>query len=330
MERIIFLDVDGVLNTNQDAEIAFIDDNLLLRFARLVQRSKAKIVISSSWRKHKHLVQFLCDKLEKIGIRVSDNIIAQTKDLTQYGKNRAQEIQEWMQIYEGCNRIKWVALDDMDLHILEPNYMNNHFVHISPGKGLTVENVDTALQILDVIDSEDISSNMESCYGCYAPAQQPCDFFVVFNIEQIETPGVEGDFYMRTALVDTKSNHIVSTLAENVCMKTNDSTKITLRHVLMRFDDWIRKHTVNLARTFYLVVFGDFDLKELLPLYCQEWSCPLPMYFLEWIDLQKLYGEWRSTDTSICSIKNILEWEKICISKIHSQGTTISQGLLIF
>ena len=52
--RIIFLDIDGVLNcssTKNPRKLPYVvDRKLLKRFTRLLQRTKAKVVLSSTWR----------------------------------------------------------------------------------------------------------------------------------------------------------------------------------------------------------------------------------------------------------------------------------------
>ena len=52
--KVIFLDIDGVLNcakTPNPRKLPYIvDPRLLRRFARLVKRTKAKVVLSSTWR----------------------------------------------------------------------------------------------------------------------------------------------------------------------------------------------------------------------------------------------------------------------------------------
>jgi hypothetical protein len=52
--RIIFLDIDGVLNcssTKNPRKLPYVvDRKLLKRFNRLLQRTKAKVVLSSTWR----------------------------------------------------------------------------------------------------------------------------------------------------------------------------------------------------------------------------------------------------------------------------------------
>ena len=45
--KIIFLDIDGVLNTNSDRNIS---DEKLIFLSELVPKTGAEIVLSSSWR----------------------------------------------------------------------------------------------------------------------------------------------------------------------------------------------------------------------------------------------------------------------------------------
>ena len=52
--KVIFLDIDGVLNCDKTPNPRkfpyLVDKKLLTRFKRLLDRSKAKVVLSSSWR----------------------------------------------------------------------------------------------------------------------------------------------------------------------------------------------------------------------------------------------------------------------------------------
>jgi hypothetical protein len=52
--KVIFLDIDGVLNCDKTPNPRkfpyLVDKKLLTRFKRLLDRTKAKVVLSSSWR----------------------------------------------------------------------------------------------------------------------------------------------------------------------------------------------------------------------------------------------------------------------------------------
>ena len=101
--RVIFLDVDGVLNcrhtrTRTSDGWCFVDDYLVRRLRELVVRSGARLVLSSTWREGWHQedeskndVSFteLRDKFREFGIEIFDR----TGEMRQY---RWQSIQEYM------------------------------------------------------------------------------------------------------------------------------------------------------------------------------------------------------------------------------------------
>ena len=48
-EKVIFLDVDGVMNSNRSTEPTIAED-MVKRLAHIVEKTEASIVLSSSWR----------------------------------------------------------------------------------------------------------------------------------------------------------------------------------------------------------------------------------------------------------------------------------------
>ena len=66
--KILFLDVDGVLNTQSCRGQDAIHPKLLRRLAEVVLFSGAKIVLSTTWRLHVEFKQRLIDKLRTVGI----------------------------------------------------------------------------------------------------------------------------------------------------------------------------------------------------------------------------------------------------------------------
>ena len=156
--KIIFLDFDGVLNsekflkTNQGKGFgaAQIDPQAVVLLDQLVQATGAKIVISSSWR-HIWSTWEIKQMLFKAGSKVASKAII---DRTPMGEsNRGQEIQEWLDLdperevvnpeHEGVE--SFVILDDTDDML--PDQMDR-FVHTSGQIGLTAENVSDAISIL--------------------------------------------------------------------------------------------------------------------------------------------------------------------------------------
>ena len=118
MKRIIFLDIDGVLNslkydrqrTDKDGNI---DETRMALLKELVDHTHAEIVLSSSWRKHWNVDNGLCDHIglelnatfEKYGLKIVD------KTSVLGASERAAEIQAWLE--EHASEIQaFVILDD--------------------------------------------------------------------------------------------------------------------------------------------------------------------------------------------------------------------------
>ena len=72
MKKVIFLDVDGVLNSSRTLhEDISSEDDLILNLKELVDKTGAKIILSSSWRLSTEAVAALMDKLDKFGLVIS-------------------------------------------------------------------------------------------------------------------------------------------------------------------------------------------------------------------------------------------------------------------
>ena len=116
MNRVIFLDVDGVLNNGSwamemyDKGIRVYRDGILYepaleRLKRLVGATGARIVISSSWRQVPNAYDNLRDWLSKFGMTIWDR--------TPYiGTCRGDDITAWFNINPG--EWSYVILDDDD------------------------------------------------------------------------------------------------------------------------------------------------------------------------------------------------------------------------
>jgi hypothetical protein len=104
--RVIFLDIDGVLNcasTHNPRKLPyFVDRKLLKRFKRLVQRTKAKVVLSSTWR------------YDPAGLFSAKYwgipFIGTTPDMPT--KPRSAEIKAWLKQHPQVER--FVVIDDED------------------------------------------------------------------------------------------------------------------------------------------------------------------------------------------------------------------------
>ena len=92
--KVIFLDVDGVLNTI-DSVMQFgmdqIDDERVQLVAKIVHETDAKIVLSSSWRQNKSDLDLVKAALSKYNLSILDiTPISEKYDL------RCHEIRQWL------------------------------------------------------------------------------------------------------------------------------------------------------------------------------------------------------------------------------------------
>lgn len=106
--RIIFLDVDGVLNTAASFERRHgdvVDPACVARFNRLIDETGARVVLSSTWR----LARGFRTVLRDLGVRA--NIVDRTPYFTD-GRRRGHEIAAWLAANPGVT--SYVILDDED------------------------------------------------------------------------------------------------------------------------------------------------------------------------------------------------------------------------
>ena len=151
MEKIIFLDFDGVLNTEhyqnllyhegkalQDEYGSYFDPEAVKQLKRIIDTTQADIVVESSW---KYLgleaMQEMWEEREMPG-RVID--ITPT-----VGYNKGMEIASWLSEHtiEGT---KYVIIDD-EYVILDSQ--QPHFILTNPYDGITEELADRAISILN-------------------------------------------------------------------------------------------------------------------------------------------------------------------------------------
>lgn len=168
--KVIFLDFDGVLNnseyqarlygkglptTDKDGHELF-DPNSVERLNRIVDQTKAKIVVSSSWR---YLGLAALQELWKerglngqiIGMTsmhaVDEYIMEHGLDWLDGGvianSPRAVEIEKWLQEHDYIDH--YVILDDLPMSTaLQP-----HFIQVNPKYGLSDLQVKQAIEILN-------------------------------------------------------------------------------------------------------------------------------------------------------------------------------------
>ena len=150
--KILFLDIDGVLNSwRYDQERISLQDNIdetrLPLLYQIVSSTDAKIVLTSSWRKHwerdfdksdsigRHLNQLF----EENGLAIFDKTIESSDN------NRTDEIRDWL----ANNSVEqFVIIDDiafgwdeLESHLVRTNYRI--------GRGLHDSHVSQAISILN-------------------------------------------------------------------------------------------------------------------------------------------------------------------------------------
>ena len=165
MKKIIFLDIDGVLNSGRwfakiggepDADgygISF-DPVAVDCLGRIISETGAEIVISSSWKwlgldtmRNMWKDRNLPGKI--IGITpnsVSDELLIDADiDSMELFHIRGEEIKEWLKKH-GKRVCNYVIIDDMDNML--PG-QQSHFVQTNPEMGITEDDAEKAIAILN-------------------------------------------------------------------------------------------------------------------------------------------------------------------------------------
>lgn len=154
--KVIFLDVDGVLNTPTSkarcGEYIGIDDEKVSRLADIVKRTNAEIVLISTWKKYwrkeeklkplqDYSATYLDEKLAKVGLKVFDK----TRDKVDgIYLSRGEGILE----YIDRNNVKcFVILDDLQFDY-DGCDLTDFFIKTKATIGLTNEQVEKVCKIL--------------------------------------------------------------------------------------------------------------------------------------------------------------------------------------
>jgi hypothetical protein len=155
--RIIFLDIDGVLNSW--ASCYKITTEKLQLLNSLIEQTGAKIVISSSWRiGSKDVKDFIEKNFKKSNFRLdnfkdvtnrecienifyNDNIIGLTDT---FGPSRGDEIKRWLDIY--CDDVESYVIFDDETNMLDEQL--EHLVQTDTYYGITDREIHLATLIL--------------------------------------------------------------------------------------------------------------------------------------------------------------------------------------
>ena len=169
IRKIIFLDIDGVLNTEhyqgllqyqgkswQDEYGAFFDPNAVKQLKRIIDATNADIVVESSWKYHgldamKELweVRNLPGRIIDITPSTISDEYLLSNDLENIYPSmlhcKGVEIASWLSKYE-TQDFRYVIIDD-EYVILDSQLP--YFILINPYEGITEEQANQAISILN-------------------------------------------------------------------------------------------------------------------------------------------------------------------------------------
>ena len=147
--KVIFLDVDGVLNTNFTKRTlydyyTFVDRRKVFRLRDIIERTGAQIVLSSSWREIYSPIDKFC--LETLAAEFNQVRCPLWIDITPVirGGQRWQEIVKWLVRHPEVTN--YIVLDDV-AEELKP--LERHLVITNPNRGLDKERAELAISMLN-------------------------------------------------------------------------------------------------------------------------------------------------------------------------------------
>jgi len=180
MVKILFLDVDGVINVPRG-----MDRQLLTNLKSIVEDTKCKIVVSSDWRCNAVTRNELKRILQMFGL----DFIGCTPQSQASGLRRPEEILDWIKAHNlaveqgrGPHQLgeveEWVAIDDRPLlsEVGGSPALKGHFVQTKSGVGLTIDKAHMAKSILRgeaPSGTQPLRASVESFFGCCEPVRAP-------------------------------------------------------------------------------------------------------------------------------------------------------------
>lgn len=145
--KIIFLDIDGVLNSKKSLEnfksLWQLSPDNISQLNKIIEATGAKIVISSSWRHRREISSELESYLnDDCGIK--GEIIGRTP-VVGFSRRRGCEIATWLEEWQGESIEDFVILDDgSDMEPLIERLCQTSF-----DTGLTEQEADKAIKMLN-------------------------------------------------------------------------------------------------------------------------------------------------------------------------------------
>jgi hypothetical protein len=161
--KVIFLDIDGVINSNfwvesHQQEVSngtLIDKEKIELVAKIVNKTEAVLVMHSGWRfwfdnnmqpirkEAQNLIDLLLDSGLSIYAMTPDLTTEEIRKTKMFSKVKASEIFLWLK--ENPDVDKWIVLDDLDLH---NDDLAIRQVRTNAEVGLTEKDVNKAIEML--------------------------------------------------------------------------------------------------------------------------------------------------------------------------------------
>lgn len=163
MDKICFLDIDGVLNSQfwndshqrEISEGKYIDADKVKLLGLLIHNTGAKLVLHSGWRfwfddklmpmraEAANLVKLLAEENMTIYDMTPDLTTEEIRATKKFSLVKAKEILAWLEMHPDTKT--WVVLDDLSLN---HDIIAAHQVRTDADMGLTMEDVRAAEKIL--------------------------------------------------------------------------------------------------------------------------------------------------------------------------------------
>lgn len=152
LKKMLFLDIDGVLNTSGKYFNKDLNAGCLHQLERVLRATGADVVVSSQWRYHKYLMEFLKPLIESMGSKIAGS----TKQIDLF--KRVEEIEKFLECVEPP--FVFAVIDDEYKYFYgeqEEAVRSNYDLHkqlvivADRTKGLTQAEADKLIDILNQV-----------------------------------------------------------------------------------------------------------------------------------------------------------------------------------
>ncbi|HEX3017189.1 MAG TPA: HAD domain-containing protein [Caproicibacter sp.] len=159
--KVIFLDIDGVLNANScDAacqSAGYIDESKVRMLSDIIQKTNSVVVLHSGWRfllneslepvgqEAENLLSLLEKYKIKLYDRTPDFSTEEIKKTEKFSLVKAAEILSWLNAHKEVDN--YLVLDDLDLHNA---IIAKHQIRTNSADGLTQDDVSCAIKVLNL------------------------------------------------------------------------------------------------------------------------------------------------------------------------------------